>query len=87
MAYTPRDLTGSTFNNKKKEKDNHPDYNGHCQIDGKKYYLSGWIKTSVTGEPWVSWAYKSADEIQERAKDIVGNKDVEAEIIESDIPF
>ena len=38
---------GSLFKNDRKELDNHPDYNGSINIDGKDYWLNGWIQEST----------------------------------------
>ena len=39
-----RDMSGVLFKNDRKEQPNHPDYEGSCTIDGKDYWMKGWIK-------------------------------------------
>jgi len=61
MAYELRDNSGSVFNNKKKEKDTHPDLTGEIKVDGKIYWLSAWKKKDKNGETWLSFAVKPKD--------------------------
>lgn len=37
-------LSGILSKNDRKEKDSHPDIRGECEIDGNKYWISGWKK-------------------------------------------
>lgn len=61
MAYEIKEMSGSIFANKRKEKDAHPDYQGSIKIGGTEYWLSGWKKTTNSGEPWISLAFKPKD--------------------------
>ena len=62
MAYEQKDNSGTMFVNDKKEKDNHPDRKGSAVIDGTEYWVSGWLKTSKDGKPYLSLAFKPKDE-------------------------
>jgi hypothetical protein len=64
MAYEQKDMSGSVFNNGKKEKDTHPDRTGSCMIDGIEYWISGWVKKDKNGNPWMSLAFKRKDAVQ-----------------------
>lgn len=68
MAYETKDMTGSVFNNDKKEKENHPDRQGSCRIDGKDYWISGWAKQDRNGRPWLSLAFKPKDAKRDAAE-------------------
>lgn len=57
MAYEPKPNTGSLFVNDRKETDNHPDRQGTALIDGKEYYVNGWIKQGSKGQ-WLSMSFK-----------------------------
>lgn len=54
MAWEHREGQGSLFNNKYKEKDNHPDFTGEIMINDVVYKLSGWKKRSSSGTSYVS---------------------------------
>lgn len=47
---TPYDnnMRGVLFKNKDKQ-GNGPDYKGHCEIDGKQFWMDAWIKTPKAG--------------------------------------
>ncbi len=42
-------MRGVLFKNKDKASDKHPDYKGHCEIDGKQFWMDAWIKTPKAG--------------------------------------
>ena len=80
MAYEMRPNTGSMFVNDKKETETHPDRTGTALIDGKEYWVSGWIKDGAKGK-WMSLAFKPKDGKKEPAKRGSVHE------MESDIPF
>lgn len=44
---------GALFKNQKKATDQHPDYTGNINIDGREYYLSAWVNESArTGQKY-----------------------------------
>lgn len=45
---------GALFKNDKKTTENHPDYKGSLNVDGKDYWLSSWLKTSKAGTKYMS---------------------------------
>lgn len=60
MAYEQKELSGSLFKNKKKEKESQPNMTGSALIDGVEYWVSGWTKGE--GEKrWISLAFKRKD--------------------------
>jgi hypothetical protein len=64
MAYDQRDNSGVMFANDRKEKDTHPDRTGNAMIDGRKYWVSGWIKQDRNGKPFLSLAFKPQDQAE-----------------------
>jgi hypothetical protein len=45
-----RDNSGVLFTNDKREKESHPNYKGNIRVDGKDYWISGWIKEGKNGK-------------------------------------
>ena len=58
MAYEQKDNTGSLWINDRKEKDTHPDRTGTLLIEGRSYFLNGWLKQSKDGKPYLSLSVK-----------------------------
>lgn len=56
-----REKSGSLNRVKVKKTDRSPDYKGTAMIEGKKYFVSGWIRESSEGR-WLSLAYDEAEE-------------------------
>ena len=54
MAFEQRELNGSMFKNDKKTQPNHPDYRGDVKVEGKLYWMSGWIKETKDGAKFLS---------------------------------
>ena len=77
MPYEVREMSGSLFRNKKKEKETHADMNGTAKIDGVEYYINGWTKEGDGGK-WLSLSFKPKAQAAPPAK---------PEDIEDDIPF
>lgn len=50
MSDYDRTNTGVLFKNDRKEKDSHPDYKGHMNVDGTEFWLSAWIKDGAKGK-------------------------------------
>lgn len=68
MAYQQQDNSGSIFVNDKKETANHPDRQGSALIDGVEYWVSGWLKKTQNGDPWLSLAFKKKDKQPQQAQ-------------------
>jgi hypothetical protein len=62
MAYEQKENSGSLFKNSKKATDKHPDRTGSALIDGREYWVSGWVKQDKNGNPWMSLAFKPKEE-------------------------
>ena len=55
-----REMSGTIGKNDRKTKDSHPTHSGSAMIDGKEYWISGWVKASNTGS-FLSIAFKSKE--------------------------
>lgn len=53
-GYSPRDNSGSLFENHEKKTDKHPDYKGSVRVNGVDFWVSAWDKTSKTGKQFIS---------------------------------
>lgn len=73
MAYVQKDGEGSLFKNTKKRNEADKDYNGSVTIDGREYWLSGWIKQpkDSTKKAFISLKFEPKKEQSEQqpAKD------------------
>ena len=58
--------TGALFKNDKKEKPSHPDYRGDCTINGRKFWMSAWIKEGQKGK-YMSLAFRPAEETNHKS--------------------
>jgi hypothetical protein len=63
MAYD-NNFTGLLFTNANKKAENHSDRNGFCTIDGRQYWISGWLKKDRNGDPFLSLSFKAKTEEQ-----------------------
>lgn len=63
-----KEARGSLRRNNKKEKDTHADYRGSAMIDGRSYWIAGWVKTGETGDKWLSLSFKLKDDAQKPAE-------------------
>ena len=76
-----RDMTGTLSKNQRKEKPSHADYAGSIVIDGRKYWLNGWIKEGEKGK----WLSLSARPVEERTE--AKPKQVARAMDDDSIPF
>ena len=60
MSYEQKDNSGVLFKNDRKDTDSHPGYTGNAMIDGREYWISGWVKTGKNGK-FFSFAFKPKD--------------------------
>ena len=74
---------GTLFRNKKKERDNQPDYDGTANIDGKPYWINGWVHSfnNDQGEPEKYFRFSF------RPKDAPVSASKMAEVGTDDVPF
>ncbi len=81
-------MTGVLFkNNEKREGKRDADYRGQCEIDGQKFWLNAWIKSSKAGDKFMSLSFKAQE--QRRGEQHKRGTTVEerASDFNDDIPF
>ena len=59
MTYELKDNSGSMFANDRKTEDAHPDRTGTAKISGVEYWVSGWLRTTKKGQPYLSLSFKT----------------------------
>ena len=69
--------TGAIFKNENKKADNHPDYKGKVNVNGKEMEVALWLKTSAKGLKFFSASFsepyiKSEPQIQTNEPQING---------------
>ena len=58
MAYEMKDMSGSVFKNKKRDRDTSPDLTGSALLFGKEVWVNAWVKQDKNGDKWISLAFK-----------------------------
>ena len=87
--------TGIFFKNTNKQKDTHPDMEGSINVDGKDYWLKGWVKEGkngkLAGKKFYSLTLSPKDEKpkDEKPKDepIKNAADKASNNLDDDLPF
>ena len=75
--------TGALFRNERKQTETQPDFNGTVDVEGKEYYISGWVNESKNGKKYFKLALTAKDAAQRPS-----NTPAQQEPIASDdIPF
>lgn len=54
MSQYDNNLRGVLFANNKRTKETQPTRTGHLEINGQKYWISAWDKTSANGNQFIS---------------------------------
>ena len=95
-----KDLSGVLFPNEK-QNERQPDFRGNCLINGTKYKIAGWKKTSKNNLPYMSIAFQIDDgkpkqekpkytpkKAVEQVAHAVGGQEVQETIIDDEpLPF
>ena len=84
-----RNNTGAIFKNDNKKADNHPDYKGKVNVNGKEMEVALWLKTSAKGLKFFSASFsepyiKSEPQINGTLKQTIIH---ESNFDNDDLPF
>jgi hypothetical protein len=66
MTQYDNNMRGTLGKNDRREKETHPEYTGKCEIDGKMYWISGWVKEGQ-GRKFFSLSFKAQEQQASRA--------------------
>ena len=55
--------SGTLGRNKRRESDKHPEYTGQCEIDGREFWISAWLKEGSDGK-FFSLSFKPKEQKQ-----------------------
>jgi hypothetical protein len=62
-------MRGTLGKNDRREKDTQPEYTGKCEIDGKLYWISAWVKEG-NGRKFFSLSFKPQEaQSQQRSRE------------------
>jgi hypothetical protein len=76
MEKETRNNSGVLFRSDKKESEKHPDYRGSIVVDGKDYWISGWIKDGKSGKfMGLAVSPKDAQQAPKKASNSVADMD------------
>jgi len=80
------ELRFALFKNDKKGNERAPEYKGSIVVDGKKYWMSAWLREAKSGQKYMSGSVQLAESPpQPTPKPAPQPKSIED--IDSDIPF
>jgi len=81
MEREVRDNSGVLFRETEKKSATFPDYKGNIRVDGKDYWISGWIKEGKNGKfMGLAVSPKDAQQAPKKASNSVADMD-------NDVPF
>lgn len=60
--------TGALFKAKERATDKHPEYSGTINVDGKEYWLAGWVNEAKSGQKYFSLKVKPKDKPADKSQ-------------------
>ena len=68
--------TGAIFKNTNKKADNHPDYKGKVNVNGKEMEIALWVKDTKTGEKFFSASFSEPYVAPTQSEPVRANDDL-----------
>lgn len=60
-------MRGILGKNDRRKSDSHPEYTGQCEIDGRRFWISAWVKKNAkTGRQFFSLSFKEMQDEDSR---------------------
>lgn len=70
--YELRDMTGSLFKNDKPKKENSPPYTGRIKVEGKEYWMNGFINEKKDGTKYFGFTFNPVDGKKDESDNDIG---------------
>lgn len=85
MADYDNNMRGVLFPNDKGDNPKRPDMKGSLEIDGTKYFVSAWNKTSQKGQDFISFVVEEDDGVRKNAAPV--SNGATSQSMSDEIPF
>ena len=85
MADYDNNMRGVLFPNDKGDNPKRPDMKGSLEIDGTKYFVSAWNKTSQKGQDFISFVVEEDDGVRKNAAP--ASNGATSQSLSDEIPF
>lgn len=85
MADYDNNMRGVLFPNDKGDNPKRPDMKGSLEIDGTKYFVSAWNKTSQKGQDFISFVIEEDDGVRKNAAPV--SNGATSQSMSDEIPF
>jgi hypothetical protein len=88
MAEFDNNMRGALFrqDEDKRKSEKSPEFSGSCEIDGQKFWIAAWVKTSKAGKKFFSLSFTAAEQ-QSDANPKPAPKKPEPTAVDDEIPF
>ena len=70
--YETKDMTGSLFKNDKPKNDRSPPYTGKVKIEGKEYWINGFVNEKKDGGKYFGLTFNPVDGKKEESDNDIG---------------
>lgn len=87
MSFELKDMSGSLWQNERKQSETHPDRTGTVKIGGREYFINGWLKETSQGKKYLSLSFKPKEQRQRPDQPTPQSRDAHDEGFDDDIPF
>jgi hypothetical protein len=83
-----RDMSGSAFLNKYKQKESQPDYKGDIRVRGELLKISAWQRQTRSGDVYFTYSVEPKDEsLPQQTKPPVEQQAPQQPVMDDDVPF